>query len=80
MMPIAGIAVVFFSLYYQFVKSPPAAPLKYGNWLALAWVVIGTVLTVWVTTARPERLTDMAPVYVEDDDVSPQSSAPASAS
>jgi amino acid transporter len=80
-MPIAGIVLFFFPLYYQFVKSPPPDPLKYGNWVALAWVVIGIALTLWVTMTRPERLTDMRRVYVEDDEATaPQSSAPASAS
>jgi amino acid transporter len=82
-MPIAGIVLFFFPLYYQFVNSPPANPVKIGNWIALAWFVIGVVLTVWVTTSRPERLRDMERVYVEDDDptaAGPQRSAPASAS
>jgi|tagenome__1003787_1003787.scaffolds.fasta_scaffold20973822_1 amino acid transporter len=80
-MPIVGIVLFFFPLYYQFVKSPPAYPLKDGNWIALGWLVIGIALTIWVTLTRPERLTDMERVYVEDEEsTAPQSSAPASAS
>jgi amino acid transporter len=67
-LPIGGMVLFFFPLYYQFIKSPPANPVKIGNWIALVWIVLGVVLTAWVTMTRPERLEDMERVYVEDDE------------
>jgi amino acid transporter len=66
-LPIAGIVLFFFPLYYQFYKAPPTYPVKAANWVALAWTVIGIGLTIWLTTSRPERLRDIENVYVEDD-------------
>jgi amino acid transporter len=67
-MPIVGIVLFFFPLYYQFVKQPPDYPVKASNWVALAWTVIGVALTIWVVTNRRDRLADMERVYVEDDE------------
>jgi amino acid transporter len=78
-LPVAGIALFFFPLYYQFVKYPPVYPEKYGNWVDVAWVVLGIVLTTFLVWKRPERLRDMERVYVEDETVAPEgaSAAPA---
>jgi amino acid transporter len=67
-MPIVGMVLFFFPLYYQFVKAPPTYPVKNGNWVALVWFVIGIALTIWLTSRRPDKLADMERVYVEDDD------------
>ena len=66
-MPIAGIVLFFFPLYYQFYKAPPTYPVKTANWVALAWTVVGIGLTLWVSRSRPERLSDMERVYVDDE-------------
>jgi amino acid transporter len=71
-LPIGGIVLFFFPLYYQFVKAPPTYPVKNGNWLALAWVVIGLVLTVWLATRRRDKLADIKHVYVEDETAEPE--------
>src|SRR3954469_6116329 len=68
-LPILGMILFFFPLYYQFVKQPPDYPVRAANWVALAWAVAGVLLTLWVVRTRPERLRDMERVYVEDDDV-----------
>ena len=68
-MPIVGMILFFFPLYYQFVKQPPDYPVRAANWVALAWAVAGVALTLWVTRTRPERLRDMERVYVDDEDV-----------
>src|SRR3954462_12187623 len=68
-LPVGGIVLFFFPLYYQFYKAPPDYPVKAANWVALAWAVAGVLLTLWVVRTRPERLRDMERVYVEDDDV-----------
>ena len=67
-MPIAGIVLFFFPLYYQFFKAPPPYPVKAANWVALAWTVFGIVLAIWLVRTRPERLKDIENVYVEDED------------
>jgi amino acid transporter len=66
-LPIGGIVLFFFPLYYQFYKAPPTYPVKAANWVALAWTVVGIVLTIWLSTSRPERLHDIENVYVEDE-------------
>jgi amino acid transporter len=70
-MPIAGIVLFFFPLYYQFWKAPPPYPIKAANWVALAWTVAGIVLAMWLVRSRPERLRDIEKVYVDDEDAPP---------
>jgi amino acid transporter len=71
-LPVGGIVLFFFPLYYQFYKYPPTYPIKYANWVAIAWVVLGLALTIFVTRWRPDRLRDMERVYVEDETVAPE--------
>jgi amino acid transporter len=66
-MPIGGIVLFFFPLYYQYVKFVPTYPIKYANWIALAWVVAGVVLAAWLSIWHPERLQDLDHVYVDDE-------------
>jgi hypothetical protein len=70
-LPIAGIVLFFFPLYYQFYKAPPDYPVKAANWVALAWAVVGIGLALWLTRRRPERLRDIERVYVEDETDAP---------
>jgi amino acid transporter len=65
-LPIGGIVLFFFPLYYQFYKVPPTYPVKYANWVAIAWVILGVVLTLFVVLWRPDRLRDIDRVYVDD--------------
>ena len=76
-LPVGGIVLFFFPLYYQYVKFQPTYPIKYANWIALGWVVAGVVLAIWLSIARPERLRDMEHVYVEDETVTPPDAATA---
>ena len=71
-LPIGGIVLFFFPLYYQFYKVPPTYPVKYANWVAIAWTVLGVLVTLWIVRTRPERLSDMERVYVEDEPVAPE--------
>jgi amino acid transporter len=66
-LPIGGIVLFFFPLYYQFYKVPPAYPIKYANWVAIAWVILGVLLTLFVVLVRPDRLRDIDHVYVDDE-------------
>jgi Na+/melibiose symporter-like transporter len=76
-LPVAGIVLFFFPLYYQFYKAPPTYPVKIANWVAVVWTVVGILLTIWVATSRRERLRDMERVYVEDDDPTAGETTPA---
>jgi amino acid transporter len=76
-LPVGGIVLFFFPLYYQYYKFVPTYPIKYANWIALAWIGIGIALTIWLSATRPARLRDMERVYVEDETVeSPGAAAP----
>ena len=66
-MPLGGIVLFFFPLYYQFYKVPPTYPIKYANWIAIAWAALGVAVTAFVVAFRPERLHDIDRVYVEDE-------------
>src|SRR4051812_37819801 len=76
-MPIGGIVLFFFPLYYQYVKAPPPYPFKYANWVALAWAGLGVALTIYVTMFKPETLSDIDRVYVEDETLPPADAAAA---
>jgi amino acid transporter len=68
-MPIGGIVLFFFPLYYQYYKVPPPYPFKYANWVALAWAGLGILVTILVVLFRPHVLDDVDRVYVEDETV-----------
>jgi amino acid transporter len=66
-LPIGGIVLFFFPLYYQFYKAPPTYPTKYANWVAIVYTVVGLVLTAVVVRFAPHRLDDVDHVYVDDE-------------
>ena len=78
-LPLAGIVLFFFPLYYQFVKYPPVYPEKYGNWVDIGWVGLGILLTIFLALARPDKIADMEHVYVEDETVAEDGAAPSPA-
>src|SRR3982751_2517051 len=43
-LPLAGAVLFFFPLYYEYVKFPPTYPIKYANWIGLAWIIAGAAL------------------------------------
>src|SRR6476646_9629885 len=65
-LPIGGIVLFFFPLYYQFYKVPPPYPFKYANWVAIGYLIAGIIVTILVTTMRPDRLKDLDRVYLDD--------------
>jgi amino acid transporter len=75
-LPLGGAVLFFFPLYYEYVKFPPTYPIKYANWIGLAWVLAGVVLAFLVATRYPERARDMERVYVEDETVEPFQALP----
>ena len=76
LLPVGGIVLFFFPLYYQFVKYPPVYPEKYGNWVDIAWVILGIALTAFVVLVRPDKLKDIDRVYVEDETAGETVAAP----
>ena len=70
-LPVVGIVLFFFPLYYQFYKAAPDYPVRAANWVALAWTVVGIGLTLWLSSTRPDRLRDMEQVYVADETDAP---------
>jgi amino acid transporter len=76
-LPVGGIVPFFFPLYYQYYKFVPTYPIKYANWVAVAWIAAGVVLTIWLSLNRPDRLRDMERVYVEDETVAREQTPPA---
>jgi amino acid transporter len=67
LLPIGGIVLFFFPLYYQFVKAPPPSPIKAANWISGIWAAIGLLLTIYLVVARRDKLRDVEHVYVEDE-------------
>ena len=76
-LPLGGIVLFFFPLYYQFYKVPPPYPFKYANWIAIGWVALGVVLTFLVVRFAPQRLADVDRVYVDDETLTPEERAAA---
>jgi amino acid transporter len=66
-LPIGGIVLFFFPLYYQFYKAPPTKPILYANWIAIAWTIAGILVTAYVVFRAPSKLDDVDRVYVEDE-------------
>jgi amino acid transporter len=75
--PLLGAAAFAFPLYYQF-KTPPGYPYRYGNWIAVGWIVLGIVVTAVVAYLRPQALENADRIFVEDETVAAPVPAPAS--
>jgi len=71
-LPIGGIVLFFFPLYYQYYKTPPPYPFKYANWIALGWAGLGIAVAAFVVLFARERVADIDRVYVEDETVAPE--------
>jgi amino acid transporter len=54
-LPLGAIAVCGYTIYKSVYPLPPA-PMKYGPWVALAWLVVGLLVTAWLATTRPNRV------------------------
>jgi amino acid transporter len=73
--PILGAAAFAFPLYYQF-KDWPANPLGYGNWIAIVWIAVGLLVTLWISVSRPQALQNADRIFVEDETVAPARAEP----
>jgi amino acid transporter len=73
--PVVGAFLIGTPLYFQFVPLPPY-PYRYGNWIALGWLVVGLAVTAWLAARKPQALRNAERIFVEDETVAP---APAAA-
>jgi amino acid transporter len=65
--PVAGIAMMIATLYYQFVPLP-ASPFVWGNWIALIWIgIVFAGLAYMLLTDRRRALEDTTKVFVSDE-------------
>jgi amino acid transporter len=69
--PVLGAAAFVAPLYYQYIGSPPDYPIKYANWFAIGWVVLGLAVTLFLSRRRPQALRQADRVFVEDEAVTP---------
>jgi amino acid transporter len=77
--PVLGAVAFAFPLYYQY-NPLPAYPIRYANWAAIGWLVLGAIALVWVERTRPEALENADRIYVEDETVAaPAAPAPSPA-
>lgn len=67
-LPVLGIALFAFPLFYQY-HPVPAAPIKYAAYFALVWIAAGLVLGAVMLRLRPEALKAAGRIYVEDETV-----------
>lgn len=69
-LPAVGSIAFLFPLWYQYNPLPPY-PLRWANWLAPTWIVLGIVVTAVLAARRPQALERAREIYVEDDRVHP---------
>jgi amino acid transporter len=75
--PTLGALAFLPPLYYQYRPLPPY-PVRYANWVAIAWLVAGVALAAWFAKTRREALTNAERIFV-DDEVDPAAPAVAPA-
>jgi amino acid transporter len=66
--PILGALAFMAPLYYTYKDRSPN-PVGYANWIAIAWLAIGILLTVWISMRRPQALENAKRIFVEDETV-----------
>jgi amino acid transporter len=64
--PAVGALAFLAPLYYQCRPLPPY-PTRYANWIAIAWIVLGLLVTAYLMRTRREALTAAGKVFVEDE-------------
>ena len=47
----------------------PDYPARYGNWIAVGWIVLGIIVTALVARLRPQALEDADRIFVEEEPV-----------
>jgi amino acid transporter len=63
--PLLGAAAFAAPLYYQYRPLPPY-PIRYGNWIAIGWLVAGLAVCAWMARHRRHALVAAERVFAED--------------
>ena len=66
--PALGAVAFLAPLYYQF-NPLPDYPIRWGTWIALAWMGAGVVVTAWMYATKPDELGELGKVFVEEEPV-----------
>ena len=66
--PILGALAFMAPLYYTYKDRTPN-PVGYANWIAIVWLGIGILLTIWMAMRRPQALENAKRIFVEDETV-----------
>src|SRR4029079_18162044 len=74
--PILGALAFMAPLYYTYKDRSPD-PVGYANWIAIVWLVIGILLTIWMAMRRPQALENAKRIFVEDETVAAPAPTPA---
>jgi amino acid transporter len=64
--PVLGALAFVPPLYYQYRPLPPY-PLRIANWVAIAWVLAGVLVTLWMARNRRQALVNAKRIFVEDE-------------
>jgi amino acid transporter len=72
--PVRGAVAFAFPLYYQY-NPLPDYPIRYANWAAIGWLVLGVLVLVWLERTRPEALENADRIYVEAETLAPATGA-----
>lgn len=70
-LPAIGAIVFCIALWYQYRPLPPY-PLRWANWLAPAWILVGIGLMAYLAARKPAALANAGRVYVGDEDLEPE--------
>jgi amino acid transporter len=54
-LPLSAIAICGYTIYKSVHPLPPS-PMKYGPWIALAWLALGVAIALWLKVTRPKSV------------------------
>jgi len=74
--PVLGALAFMAPLYYTYKDRSPY-PVGYANWIAIAWLGIGILLTIWMGMRRPQALENAKRIFVDDETVAAPAPTPA---
>jgi amino acid transporter len=76
--PVLGALAFLPPLYYQYRPLPPY-PIRYANWAAIGWIVLGLAVTAWMARTRRQALVNAERIFVDDETIGGPAPAPAPA-
>jgi amino acid transporter len=65
-LPLIGAGVFVVAIWYQYNPLPPY-PIRYANWIAPAWLLLGVVVMLVLAVRRPQALENARAVYVAEE-------------